>query len=113
MQSLSELIDKAITNRVKRELAWDDNNPFEQLVSFGELVDRLTIVNIKLFNLKDAQQFGEDQKALAEMAKQDVCLVLERASLKICIDAKLLAIISRVNDGDHTGGFNPEVKKYG
>jgi hypothetical protein len=38
---------------------------------------------------------------------------MERARLKRCIDEKLITIINRVNNGNITGGFNPEVKKYG
>ena len=40
-------------------------------------------------------------------------LVRERSKLKKCIDEKLIYIISKINRGDESGGFNPEVKKYG
>ena len=90
-----------------------EENPFEKLVSMGELVDRLTIINLKLYNLKDAQVRFTEQKDLAWTAKEDVRLVEERARLKACIDEKLLAMISRVVQGDSAGGFNREVKKYG
>jgi hypothetical protein len=44
---------------------------------------------------------------------EDVKLVRERARLKKCIDQKLISIIKKIKDGDVSGGFNPEVKKYG
>ena len=89
------------------------NNPFEELISMGELVDRLSIVNFKLYKLKDEVMLREDDENFRSWASvEDVKLVMERARLKRCIDHKLLSIISRVNSGDDSGGFNPEVKKY-
>ena len=87
------------------------NNPFETLLSFGELVDRLSIVNFKLYNLKDKVMVSDDPKFKAWAAEHDVVLVEERARLKRCIDLKLLSIIERANSGSEN--FNPEVKRYG
>jgi len=85
--------------------------PFETLLSFGELVDRLSIVNFKLYNLKDKVMESEDPEFKAWASEHDVILVEERARLKRCIDLKLLSIIEGVNSG--SDNFNPEVKRYG
>jgi len=83
---------------------------FETLLSFGELVDRLSIVNFKLYNLKDKVE-GASPEFKAWAAEHDIVLVEERARLEKCIDLKLLAIIARSNSGSEN--FNPEVKRYG
>jgi len=90
------------------------DNPFEELLSFGELVDRLAIVNFKLYTLKDeVMRRKSDTKFCAWASVEDVRLVKERARLKRCIDEKLISIIARILNGDSAGGFNAEVKKYG
>lgn len=89
-------------------------NPFEELLSLGELVDRLSIVNFKLFKLKDEVMLNQsDEKFKAWASVEDVKLVRERARLKKCIDEKALCMINKVLSGQSDGGFNPEVKKYG
>lgn len=113
---LSETIDQIIVDSIK---SYDNSyelgdNPFEELISMGELVDRLSIVNFKLYKLKDEVMLRSDDEQFRSWASvEDVKLVMERARLKRCIDQKLLSIIKRVNSGDNSGGFNPEVKKYG
>jgi hypothetical protein len=113
--TLSDSVDEAIQRAVA---AYDGSvtlgNPFEELLSMGELVDRLSIVNFKLYTLKDqVMQRSNDLDFKAWASVEDVKLVKERARLKRCIDEKLLTIAARVVGGDVTGGFNPEVKKYG
>lgn len=116
MGSLSEIIDSIIENSIKE---YDNSynlpeNSFEKLLSMGELVDRLSIVNFKLYKLKDEVMDRQDDDEFKSWASvEDVKLVRERARLKKCIDEKLIGIISRINGGDESGGFNPEVKKYG
>ncbi len=115
-KKISDLIDEQIITSIKK---YDnsyklDNNSFEELISMGELIDRLSIINFKLYRLKDEvmnRQEDNDFKSWASV--EDVKLVIERARLKKCIDEKLIKIINRVNTGEITGGFNPEVKKYG
>ncbi len=81
--------------------------PFNKLLSMGELVDRLTIVNIKLYNLKNEVMRKQKDKAFcAKAAVEDVALVMERARLKKCIDEKLVYTIKNVDS------YNPEVKSY-
>jgi hypothetical protein len=109
--SLSELIDKKIADAIQHhkysEYGRLASNPFEELISFGELVDRLSIVNYKLYDLKnEVIRRPGDQAFLAAAAIKDVALVEERARLKRCIDAKLISMIKNPN-------FNPEVKSYG
>jgi hypothetical protein len=116
VRNLSDLIDEQIKESIsKYDNSYDlGNNSFEELISMGELVDRLSIINFKLYKLKDEvmdRQEDEDFKSWASV--EDVKLVMERARLKKCIDEKLIKIINRVNTGEISGGFNPEVKKYG
>ena len=112
---MKNLINEIIENAIK---SYDGNyklgNPFEQLLSFGELVDRLSIVNFKLFTLKDeVARRDTDREFCAWAASEDIRLVKERSRLKGCIDEKLICIITRIAEGDRSGGFNAEVKKYG
>lgn len=108
-----------IDSAIKRALeAYDGSleldSPFEELISLGELVDRLSIVNIKLFNLKDETMLRKDDEEFkAWSAEQDVYLVMERARLKRCIDQKIISMFERFTQGDETGGYNKEVKLYG
>jgi hypothetical protein len=115
MNLLSETIDAIICESVKNyDNSYDLSNPFEELLSLGEIVDRLSIINFKLYKLKDEVMLRpEDEKFRSWASVEDVKLVKERARLKRCIDQKLVAIIKRYNEGDSTGGHNPEVKKYG
>ena len=112
MQNLvDEIIKKAIQGYDGSHTL---GNPFEEMLSFGELVDRLSIVNFKLFTLKDeVMKRTDDEEFKAWASVEDVKLVKERSRLKRCIDEKLVATITRIAEGDLTGGFNPEVKKYG
>lgn len=107
----SNLIDYIITNSIK---TYKSDNSFEELISMGELVDRLSIVNLKLYNLKNEVMLKPndiDFKAWA--STEDIRLVMERARLKKCIDEKLISMIGKVYSNDPTAGFNAEVKKYG
>ena len=115
MSSISDDIDTIIKNAIKNyDGSYTCDTTFESLLSFGELVDRLSIINFKLYKLKDTVMDSlNDEKFCAWAAVEDVKLVEERSRLKRCIDEKLISIIQRVQDGDKTGGFNPEVKKYG
>ena len=88
---ISDNIENTILNSIDNyDQSYTLGNPFEELMSMGELVDRLSIVNFKLFKL-----------------------VRERARLKKCIDEKVISMFTRYKSGDVSAGFNPEVKKYG
>lgn len=115
MTKISDFVDDIIVNSIKNyDGSYTLDNPFENLLSMGELVDRLSIVNFKLYKLKDEVMLRpDDEKFKAWASVEDVKLVRERARLKKCIDEKLIATIKRLNSGDASGGFNPEVKKYG
>jgi len=112
---MEQLVDNIIKAAVESyDGSYSLDNPFEGLLSFGELVDRLSIVNFKLFTLKDeVMRRPEDIKFRSWASVEDVRLVKERARLKRCIDEKLTSTIARVISGDPTAGFNAEVKKYG
>jgi hypothetical protein len=90
------------------------DNPFEELISMGELVDRLSIVNFKLYKLKDeVMDRPDDHEFKAWASVEDVRLVRERARLKRCIDEKVISMFESYTNGDKDAGFNAEVKKYG
>ncbi len=116
MGELSEMIESIINKSI---LSYDDSyelkdNCFEELISMGELVDRLSIVNFKLYKLKDEVIIRESDDTFKSWASvEDVKLVKERSRLKKCIDEKIISIIHRINKGDMTAGFNAEVKNYG
>jgi len=89
-------------------------SPLDKLISMGELVDRLSIVNFKLYKLKDEVMNKPDDKDFRAWASvEDVRLVEERARLKKCIDFKIIGMFRKYQSGDQEAGFNPEVKKYG
>ena len=113
--TLSSEIDKRIRETVK---SFDprrkvDYHAIESLVSVGDLIDKLSIVNCKLYTLKNkVAQNRTDTKMCAELASEDVFLCEERSRLRRAIDEKIIAICHRIVSGDTTGGFNPEVKRY-
>ena len=115
MNNISDNIDNIIKNAIANyDGSYTCGNPFETLLSFGELVDRLSIINFKLYKLKDEVMIRKnDTEFRAWASVEDVRLVEERARLKRCIDEKLLSIIKKIRYGDDNGGFNPEVKNYG
>lgn len=78
-----------------------------ELLSMGELIDRLSIVNYKLYDLKNAVVKNKDDASfLAHAALRDIALVEERSRLKRAIDEKLIAMIQNPT-------YNPEIKSYG
>ena len=116
MENLSNFFEGIINKSV---MSYDNTmnlneSSFEELISMGELVDRLSIVNFKLYKLKDEVMNKKDDHDFKIWASvEDVKLVKERSRLKKCIDEKLIYVVSRIYSGDPTAGFNPEVKKYG
>ena len=51
---MEQLVDNIIKAAVESyDGSYSLDNPFEGLLSFGELVDRLSIVNFKLFTLRE------------------------------------------------------------
>jgi len=112
---ISNKIDKIIENAIDNyNGACTTGGSFEKLLSFGELVDRLSIVNFKLFTLKNkVVDKGATTDFKSWAALEDVKLVEERARLKNCIDEKLITMIHKISSGDKTGGHNQEVKTYG
>ena len=116
----SDSIERAILESIKKydgSLELSDSisgNAFEELISMGELVDRLSIVNFKLYKLKDeVMNRPNDEEFRAWASVEDVRLVEERARLKKCIDFKTIGMFRKYQSGDKEAGFNPEVKKYG
>jgi hypothetical protein len=113
---LSDFVDQNILKIIEdfKNSCQSFENNFEELISMGELIDRLSIVNFKLYTLKDeVMKRPEDSSFGAWASIEDVKLCKERSRLKICIDEKIISLILKVKYGDDTAGFNPEVKKYG
>ncbi len=114
--NLGSEIDKRIRATVK---SFDprrkvDYHAIESLVSVGDLIDKLSIVNCKLYTLKNqVAQNKSNTELCAALAAEDVFLCEERSRLRRAIDEKIIAICHRVVSGDTTGGFNPEIKRYG
>ena len=113
--SYSSAVDFAIDQSILNyDGSYTLGSSFEELVTMGELVDRLSIVNFKLFKLKDTVMQKKDDKDFCAWASvEDVKLCRERSRLKNALDEKLVAMIQRVRNGDIKGGFNGETKLYG
>jgi len=86
-----------------------------ELVTFGELVDRLSIINIKLFNLLDKtaeldkieNKSKKDIDLIVKLSGDNIRLATQRSCLKSAIDKKLNIAIKK-------GGSEilDEVKSY-
>lgn len=117
MLKASDQIEKIINETISNyngDYKLEVNNPFEELISFGEIVDRLAIVNFKLYTLKDEViKRPQDKNFRSWASEEDVKLCKERSRLKTCIDKKILTMFKRYSLGDNNAGFNPETKKYG
>ena len=104
---ISEEIDDIIDFAIKTQGFPREEHPALKLLSIGELVDRLSIVNFKLYKLKcEVALKAKDKEFCAEAALEDIRLVEERARLKACIDEKFMTIVAGKHD------FNKEVKHY-
>ena len=91
---------------------WFEPSATLRMLTLGELVDRLTIVNLKLFKLKDMQSSSTAGISLALSAKADVNLCKERSNIKAAINEKILDMCSRVYNGMERSDVNEE-KIYG
>ncbi len=76
------------------------------MTNLGELIEKLSIANTKLFKEKDwqadvvAEKIDPTKEQLINSIKKDIMLCKERARLK-----------NEINQ--HTGNFIDEVKNYG
>lgn len=86
-----------------------------EIITFSELIDKLMIINIKLYNLLsrtailDAKtnKTDEDIKEIVQLSGENIRLIKQRSSLKSAIDKKLN---QSIKSGD-TDIFD-EIKKY-
>src|SRR5438270_420267 len=90
-----------------------DSNPLEELTTISELIDRLSIENIRLWMLKDEvialkkelesgvfkEREQEIYKILAHKAFADVDIVKKRSAAKRAIDETLISVIQKVIKG--------------
>jgi len=88
---------------------------YMELITFSELIDKLNIVNIKLFNLLDKtaeldkkiNKSKEDIDLIIQLSGDNIRLAKQRSNLKSAIDKKL-------NEAIKSGDTNilDEVKNY-
>jgi hypothetical protein len=86
-----------------------------ELITLAELIDKLTVINIKLFNLlektaeldKKVEKTKEEIELIVRLSGENIRLVRQRSNLKSAIDKKL-------NDAIKNGGtaILDEVKNY-
>ena len=101
-------------------------HPLEELTTISELIDRLSIENIRLWNLKDEvmalkkeldkgvskERELEINKILAQKAIADVDIVKKRSAVKRAIDETLVSVIKKVTNVQSVNITN-EHKAYG
>ncbi len=101
-------------------------SPLEELSTISELIDRLSIENIRLWNLKDEvmalkkeldngvskERELEIYKILANKAIADVDIVKKRSAVKRAIDETVIKVIQKVVKGQSVSVTN-EHKAYG
>ena len=86
-----------------------------ELVTLSELIDKLSIINIKLFNLLDktaeldkkVEKSKEEIDMIVKLSGENIHLATQRSNLKSAIDQKLNIAIK--NGGT---GVLDEVKQY-
>lgn len=87
----------------------------EELITISELIDRLSIVNIKLYHLLDKSmeldgkknKSKEDVEMILKLSGDNIRLVKQRSQLKGAIDRKINEAIGRGNTN-----ILDEVKDY-
>lgn len=87
-----------------------------KLIGLGELIDRLTIVNMKLYNLKDEVMKRKGPESVpfrAWAAEEDIRLVMERSQAKRAIDEKIYTMMLEFITTGSIPRQNKETKKYG
>ena|SRR5579859_6545122 len=103
-----------------------ENIRIDELTTISELIDRLSIENIRLWNLKDEvvalkneldkgvskEREQEIYKTLANKAIADVDIVKKRSTVKRAIDEALIQLVENVTKGKHVPIVN-EHKAYG
>jgi len=85
------------------------------LITFAELIDRLSIINIKLFNLLDKtaeldkieNKSKKEIDLIVKLSGDNICLASQRSALKFAIDEKLNSVIKKGGTG-----ILKEVKTY-
>ena len=58
--------------------------------TFGNLIDKLTIVNLKIWNLEDIKRDSEDDKSIADATRKTNILNQQRTDLIQEIDEMLI-----------------------
>jgi predicted metal-dependent HD superfamily phosphohydrolase len=79
--------------------------------TFGNLIDKLTIVNLKIWNYEDIKRDSKDDKEIADATKKTNILNQQRNDLIQEIDEMLInASKGKINFKNYKQG---ETKKYG
>ena len=103
-----------------------ENTNLEELTTISELIDRLSIENIRLWMLKDdvmalkkeldkgvtKERELEINKVLANKAIADVDIVKKRSTAKRAIDEALVRLVEKVTSGEQVA-ISKEHKAYG
>ena len=103
-----------------------ENTNLEELTTISELIDRLSIENIRLWMLKDdvmalkkeldkgvtKERELEINKILANKAIADVDIVKKRSTVKRAIDEALVRLVEKVAAGEQVA-VSKEHKAYG
>ena len=111
MDEISKAIEQCINTAIDNfDDSYELGSPFEETLSFGELVDRLAIVNFKLYTLKNETIRRNNDKFRAWSSVEDVNLCRERSRLKNCLNEKLIAEIAR--SLSNSGTVITETKLY-
>lgn len=107
MTDLAKIIEKIVCEAIEKfEDTFECSEKyscFDEVISMAELIDRLSIVNYKLYCLKNEVAKRQDVDFCAWAAKEDIYLCRERSRLKNCINSKLITMIQRT-----TSGYNLE-----
>lgn len=66
-----------------------------EILSIGELIDKLIIENIKIFSLRDKLHSAETNADAGILNEKMMTLVANRSALIACLDQKIENVISK------------------
>ena len=66
-----------------------------EILSIGELIDKLIIENIKIFNLRDKLNAAQTNAEAGILNEKMMTLVANRSALVVCLDQKIDNVISK------------------
>lgn len=66
-----------------------------EILSIGELIDKLIIENIKIFSLREKLNIAESNADAGVLNEKMMTLVANRSALIACLDQKIESVISK------------------